>query len=158
MKCWTSRWARCAAAVIIVMLEAIVRQHGFAQWRPQTIGGVRFGPPLKASLALGMTYGNCMAGSEFAGPMALGEVGFGGARASLGYLFAGPFASAIEVMGSAVRTFGSPAQLERNQTLAGGEFRVAYFLVNAGIGVFRPVSGFTNDRRTRVFLNVGLGF
>jgi hypothetical protein len=89
--------------------------------------------------------------------MAVGEVGVGGWRGSVGYLVAGPFASGIEVLGSAMRTWGSPAQLRKNQTLAGGEVRMSYFLVNVGLGVFRPVSGFVDDRRTRFYLNVGLG-
>jgi hypothetical protein len=89
--------------------------------------------------------------------MALGEVGVGGWRGSLGYLVAGPLASGIEVLGSAMRTWGSPAQLRRNQTLVGGEVRMSYFLVNAGLGVFRPAGGFRDDRRTRFYLNVGLG-
>ncbi len=119
--------------------------------------GVRFGPPLRASLAVGAAYGNRGAGWSFAGPMVLGDVGIGGARASVGYLFAGPFASGIELLGSALHTWGSPSQLKRNRTLAGGEVRVSYFLVNAGLGVFSPVSGFGTDRRTRFYLNVGLG-
>ena len=89
--------------------------------------------------------------------MGVGEVGVGGWRASVGYLVAGPFASGIEVLGSAMRTWGSPAQLRKNQTLAGGEVRMSYFLVNVGLGVFRPMSGFAEDRRTRYYLNVGLG-
>ena len=94
----------------------------------------------------------------FAGPIVLGEVALGGARASAGYFVAGPFASAIEVLGSALRTWGDPSQLEANQTLVGGELRVAFFLVNVGFATFRPVAGFPDDdRRTRYYLNVGLG-
>ena len=86
------------------------------------------------------------------------EAGVGGARASAGYLFAGPFASGIEVLGTAMRTWGSPSQLEPGQTLAGGELRVVVFFVNVGGAVFKPVSGFPGeDRRTRYYLNIGLG-
>lgn len=152
-----SRWIWRAAAVLIVMLEGVIPQRALAQWHAEMLPGVRFGPPLRASAALGVAFGNRMAGSPFAGPMAVGDVGIGGVRASAGYLFAGPFASGIELLGSAMRTWGAPAQLERNQTLAGAELRVSYFLVNAGLGVFRPVAGFTADHRTRFYLNVGLG-
>ena len=95
--------------------------------------------------------------SPFAGPLVLAEVALGGARVSAGYLVAGPFASGLELLGSAMRTWGSPAQLESRQTLVGGEFRASFVLVNAGVGVFRPVAGFDGDRRTRYYFNLGLG-
>jgi len=98
-----------------------------------------------------------MAGSPFAGPIAIGEVGVGGARVSAGYLIAGEFASGIEVLGSAIRTWGSPSQIQKNRTLVGGELRVSFFLVNAGLGVFRPLSAISGEKRTRFYLNVGLG-
>ena len=61
-------------------------------------------------------------------------------------------------LGSALRTWGDPAQLEPNQTLAGGELRVSFFLVNVGVAVLSPVAGFPDDdRRTRYYLNIGLG-
>ena len=179
-----SRWILHGSLVLIVMLQAVIPQRGFAQnrelgiggsprpagrwesenpresslaWRAEVLPGLRFGPPLKASVAVGVAYGNRMGASAFAGPLALGDVGLGGARASVGWLFAGPFASGIELLGSAMRTWGSPAQLERNRTLAGGELRASFFLVNVGGGVFRPVAGFGDDRRTRYYLNLGLG-
>jgi hypothetical protein len=98
-----------------------------------------------------------MAGAPFAGPVAIGEVGLGGARVSAGYLIAGEFASGIELLGSAIRTWGSPAQIDKNRTLFGGELRVSFFLVNAGLGVFRPTSRVAGEKRTRYYLNVGLG-
>jgi len=120
--------------------------------------GVRFGPPLKAGAAVGVAYGNRLARIPFAGPFALAEVGLGGTRASVGYFFAGPFASGLEVLGSGLRTWGEPSQLEPNQSLLGAELRVAFFLVNVGFAAFRPVAGFPDDdRRTRYYLNVGLG-
>ena len=146
-----------AFAAFIVMLEAVIPQRAFAQWRAEMLPGLRFGPPLKASVALGVGYGNRMGASPFAGPLALGDAGLGGARASVGWLFAGPFASGIEILGSAMRTWGSPAQLDKNRTLAGGELRASFFLVNVGAGVFHPVAGFGDDRRTRYYLNIGLG-
>ena len=139
------------------MLEAIIPQRAFAQRRAEVLIGLRFGPPLKASAAVGVGYGKPLGASQFAGPLVLGDVGLGGARASVGWLFAGPFASGVEILGSAMRTWGSPAQLEKNQTLAGGELRASFFLVNAGVGVFRPVAGFGDDSRTRYYLNIGLG-
>jgi hypothetical protein len=78
-------------------------------------------------------------------------------RGSVGFILAGPFASAVEVLGSAVRTWGSPAQVERNRTLAGGEVRLAYFAVNVGLAVMQPVGDGWDDRRRRYFLNIGLG-
>lgn len=120
--------------------------------------GFRFGPPLKAGFALGVAYGDRMAALPFAGPIVLAEAGLGGTRASAGYLFAGPFASGIEILGTAMRTWGSPSQLEPGRTLAGGELRVAFFFVNVGGAALRPVSGFPDDdRRTRYYLNIGLG-
>ena len=139
------------------MVQAAVPQRARAQWRAEMLPGLRFGPPLKAGAALAVAYGNHVAGSPFTGPIALGEVALGGTRASVGYFLAGPFASGIEVLGSAMRTWGSPSQLEKNRTLLGGELRGSFFLVNAGLGVFRPVAGFGDDRRTRYYLNVGLG-
>jgi hypothetical protein len=107
---------------------------------------------------LGVAYGKRMGRVPFAGPIGLAEVGLGGTRASAGYFVAGPFASGIEVLGSALRTWGDPAQLEPNQTLAGGELRVSFFLVNVGVAVLSPVAGFPDDdRRTRYYLNIGLG-
>lgn len=139
------------------MLQGVIPQRAVAQWRAEMLPGLRFGPPLKASVAIGVAYGNRTAGSPFAGPIALGDVGIGGARASVGYFLAGPFASTFELLGSGLRTWGSPAQLEKNRTLAGGEVRVSYFLVNVGLGVFRPISGDGSDRKTRYYLNIGLG-
>jgi hypothetical protein len=98
-----------------------------------------------------------MARSPFAGPIGLGEVGLGGARVSAGYLIAGEFASGIELLASAVRTWGSPSQIQKNRTLVGGELRLSFFLVNAGIGVFRPTSRVADEKRTRYYLNVGIG-
>lgn len=140
------------------MLASAPSERAFAQWRAEMLPGVRFGPPLKAGAALGVAYGKRMARVPFAGPIALAELGLGGTRASAGYFVAGPFASGIEVLGSVLRTWGEPSQLEPNQTLAGGELRVSFFLVNVGIAVFRPTAGFPeDDRRTRYYLNVGLG-
>jgi len=153
-----SRWIWPCVALLIVMLEASTPQRAFAQRRAETLIGFRFGPPLKAGFALGVAYGDRMGRLPFAGPIVLAEAGVGGARASGGYLFAGPFASGIEILGTAMRTWGSPSQLEPRQTLAGGELRVAIFFVNVGGAVFWPVSGFPDeDRRTRYYLNVGLG-
>jgi hypothetical protein len=152
-----SRWKWRYVAALIVMVQAGIPQRAFAQRRVETLPGLRFGPPLRAGFAFGAGYGGPLGPFPFAGPLVLGEVALGGARASAGYLFAGPFASGLEVLGSAMHTWRSPAQLEPGQTLVGGEFRATFFLVNAGLGVFRPVAGFENDRRTRYYLNVGLG-
>ena len=146
-----------ALGVVIVIVQAGVPQRAFAQWRTEILPGLRFGPPLRAGLAIGVAVGNRTAATPFAGPVVIGEVAVGGARVSAGYLFAGPFASGIEFLGSAIRTWGSPSQLERRQTLVGGELRASWFFVNVGGGVFRPTAGFVDDRRTRYYLNVGLG-
>ena len=145
------------AGVIIVMVEAGVPQRVSAQRRAAALPGLRFGPPLRAGLAFGVAYGKRVTGSQFGGPIAIGEVALGGARVSAGYLLAGPFASGVEVLGSALHTWGSPSQLERGQTLVGGELRGSFFFVNVGGAAFRPVGGFRADRRTRYYLNVGLG-
>ena len=144
--------------VSIVMVELAVPQRVFAQRRATLLPGLRFGPPIRAGFALGVAYGDRLGASPFAGPIAIGEVGVGGARVSVGYLVAAPFASGVEILGSAITTWGSPSQLERGQTLVGGEVRGSFFFVNVGGGAFRPVGGFRDDdRRTRYYLNVGLG-
>lgn len=154
MTCTRSRWIWRGATLLIVMLQSTIPQRASGQWHAELMPGLRFGPPLRASAAVALAYGRELRGASFAGPIALGDVGIGGARASVGYLVAGPFASGIELLGSGIRTWGSPAQLEQNRTLAGGEVRVSYFLLNVGLGVFRPLQG---ERKTRFYLNVGLG-
>ena len=157
MRLSRSRLFSCAATVLIVILEAAVSQRVSAQSRAEILPGLRFGPPLNAGAAVGVGYGKPVGGSPFAGPIGLGEVGLGGARVSAGYLLAGEFASGIQLLASAVRTWGSPSQIEKNRTLVGGEVRVSFFLVNAGLGVFRPTSRVADEKRTRYYLNVGLG-
>jgi len=138
------------------MTQAAFAQRAAAQWRAEMLPGLRFGPPLKAGLAVGVAYGNRLARIPFAGPIVVGEVALGGARANVGYFIAGPFASGIELLGSAIRTWGSPSQIEKNRTLLGGEVRASFFLVDVGVGVFRPHAA-GDDRRTRYYLNIGLG-
>ena len=157
MRLSRSRLFSCAATVLIVMLEAVVPQRVSAQSRAELLPGLRFGPPLKAGAAVGVGFGKPLGGSPFAGPIVLGEVALGGARVSAGYLIAGEFASGVEVLASAMRTWGSPAQIEKNRTLLGGELRASFFFVNAGLGVFRPTSRVADEKRTRYYLNVGFG-
>lgn len=144
------------AAVIGISALATPR-CATAQRRAEPLLGARFGPPLRAGLAIAITYGDQSAAAQFAGPIALAEAGVGGARVSTGYLFAQPFASGIEMLATVMRTWGSPSQLDRGRTLGGGEVRVLFFAVNVGIGVYRPIAGFGSDERTRYYLNVGLG-
>lgn len=157
MRVSRSRWMWQVVAVFIVMLQAVIPQRVFAQWRAEMLPGLRFGPPLRAGAALGVAYGNHTGPSPFAGPIGVAEAGVGGGRVSAGYFMAGPFASGIQLLGSAVRTWGNPSQVEKKRSLAGGEVRVSFFLVNAGLGVFRPVGRTDGERRTRYFLNLGLG-
>ena len=152
-----SRWKWRLVAALIVMIEAAVPQRANAQWRAEMLPGLRFGPPLKAGLAVGVAYGNRFGRAPFAGPIALGEAGLGGGRASVGYFFAGPFASGVEFLGSAIRTWGSPSQIEKRRTLLGGEIRASFFLVNVGLAAFRPTRTVGDERRTRYYLNIGLG-
>lgn len=153
-----SRWVWPGVFLLIVLLALTIPHRASAQWRTETVVGLRFGPPLKAGFALGATYGTRLGSVPFAGPIGIAEVGVGGVRASAGYFFAGPFASGVELLGTAMRTWGDPSQLEAKQTLVGGELRVAFFLVNVGGAAFVPVSGFPDDdRRTRYYLNIGLG-
>src|SRR6476619_3349332 len=118
MKRSRSRRILLAASVSIVMVQAVVPQRIGAQWHTETVPGLRFGPPLRAGLAVALAYGHRDSLSQFAGGIALVEPGIGGVRGSVGYIWAGPFASAVEVLGSAIRTWGSPAQVEKNRTLA----------------------------------------
>ena len=157
MRLSRSRLFSCVATFLIVILEALVSQRVSAQSRAEVLPGLRFGPPLEAGAAIGVGFGKPMWGSPFAGPIGIGEVGLGGARVSAGYLIAGEFASGIELLGSAIRTWGSPSQIEKNRTLLGGEFRVSFFFVNAGFGVFWPTSRVAGEKRTRYYLNLGLG-
>jgi hypothetical protein len=140
-----------------MLMIAGVSRPIHAQWRLEVLPGVRFGPPIRAGFALGATYGNSSPIAQFAGPIVVAEGGLGGARVSAGYVLAFPFASGIEVLGSAIRTWGSPSQIERGRTLAGGELRVLFFAVNVGVGVFKPIRERRGDQRTRTYLNVGLG-
>ena len=157
MRAPRSRWRFWFTAVSIVMLELAVPRRGFAQWRAETLPGLRFGPPLRAGFALGVAYGGRTTFAQFAGPLALAELGVGGGRVSAGYLIAGPLASGFEVLGSAIRTWGNTSQAAPGQTLLGGEVRVSFFLLNLGVGVFRPMSDRESNDRTRYYLNLGLG-
>ena len=152
-----SRQTRRALAVSFALLALAVPRRALTQWRAEMLPGLRFGPPLRAGFAMGIGYGNQAAAAQFAGPMVIAEAGVGGGRVSAGYLFAGTTASGVELLGSAIRTWGSPSQVDRKRTLAGGEVRISAFLVNVGVGVFRPVNGMKSDRRTRYYLNFGLG-
>src|SRR4051812_39428599 len=114
-----SRWKWRYVAALIVMVQAGIPQRVFAQRRVAVLPGFRFGPPLRAGFALGAGYGGPVGRSPFAGPLVIGEAALGGARVSAGYLIAGPFASGLELLGSAMRTWGSPAQLEARRTLVG---------------------------------------
>jgi hypothetical protein len=156
MRQW-SRRILLAVGVFIVMVEVGVPQRVFAQRRTEVLPGLRFGPPLRAGLAVGVGYGDRTSSAEFAGPIVIAEAAVGGGRVSAGYFFAGPFASGIEFLGSAVRTWGSPSQVERGRTLVGGELRASFFFTNVGAVALRPISGSRDDRRTRYYLNVGFG-
>jgi hypothetical protein len=153
-------WTGWSTAVLIVMLEMAIPQRIFAQRRAEILPGVRFGPPIRAGVALGVGYGDRWGIAQFAGPMAIAEAGVGGGRVSGGYVFAGPMASGLELLGTVLRTWGSPSQVDPQRTLGGGEVRVSFFLMNLGLGVFRPIDDGPgpNDDRTRYFLNIGLGF
>jgi hypothetical protein len=142
---------------LLAIGQLAVPRGAAAQRRAEPLLGLRFGPPLRAGLAVAITYGDHSAAAQFAGPIALAEVGVGGGRVSAGYLFAEPFATGIEMLGTVMRTWGAPSQVERNRTLAGGEVRVLFFAVNVGVGVYRPVAGFDDDKRARYYVNVGLG-
>ena len=149
------RWL--ALALSIGMLEGAFPQRAGAQWRAEVLPGLRFGPPIRAGLALGVVYGNRFPIAQFAGPIAIAEGGVGGGRVSAGYMLAFPFVAGVELLGSAVRTWGSPSQIERNRTLAGGEIRVSFMAVNVGVSAMRPMRSPDADRRTRYYLNIGLG-
>jgi len=157
MRAPRARWRFWFTAVSIVMLELVVPRRGFAQWRAETVPGLRFGPPMRAGFALGVAYGTRTTFAQFGGPLALAELGVGGGRVSAGYLLAGPLASGLEVLGSAIRTWGNTSQAAPGQTLVGGEVRVSFFLLNLGVGVFRPMSDRGSTDQTRYYLNLGLG-
>ena len=144
-------------ALLIVMVGAAFPQRGAAQWRAETLLGARFGPPLRAGLAVGVVYGKRSRLAEFSGPIAIGEAGLGGGRLSAGYLLAFPFVSGVEVLGSAVRTWGSPWNADPNVTMVGGELRAIGFAVNVGLGVFRRVGAGDGEGETRYYMNFGFG-
>jgi len=112
---------------------------------------------MRAGFALGVAYGTRTTFAQFGGPLALAELGVGGGRVSAGYLLAGPLASGLEVLGSAIRTWGNTSQAAPGQTLVGVEVRVSCFLLNLGVGVFRPISDRGSNDQTRYYLNLGLG-
>lgn len=147
---WIVAWS------IVVPGTALPRDAA-GQWRAEPVLGVRFGPPLRASGVLGIGYGTESSIAQFAGPMILGELGLGGARASAGYLFAEPFVAGASLAGTIVRTWHDPSQVAPNRWLVGGEVHVMFFAFNVGFGVYRPVSAPARERRTRYFLNAGLG-
>ena len=152
-----SRGALPALVLLIVMIGGGVPHRAAAQWRTETLVGARFGPPLRAGFAVGVMYGNTSRIAQFGGAIALAEVGLGGGRISGGYFLAYPFVSGVEVLGSVVRTWGSPLQADPNVTLVGGELRAIAFAVNVGVGVFRPVGGTAGDGGNRYYMNIGLG-
>jgi len=153
----SSRGRMLTLALLIVMVEAAFPQRVTAQWRSETLLGARFGPPLRAGLAVGVVYGNRSRIAEFAGPIVIAEAGLGGGRLSAGYLLAFPFVSGVEVLGSAVRTWGSPWNADANTTMLGGELRAIGFAVNVGFGAFRRVGGVDGESETRYYMNIGLG-
>ena len=152
-----SRGALPAFVLLFVVIGGGVPQRAAAQWRTETLVGARFGPPLRAGVAVGMVYGNASRIAQFGGGIALAEVGLGGGRISAGYFLAYPFVSGVEVLGSLVRTWGSPVQADPNATLLGGELRAIGFAVNVGLGIFRPVGETSGDNGARYYINIGLG-
>jgi hypothetical protein len=152
-----SRGGLAALVLLMVMLGAAFPQRAAGQWRAETLVGARFGPPLRAGFAVGVVYGNTSRIAQFAGPIALAEVGLGGGRVSAGYFLAFPFVSGVEALGSVVRTWGSPVQADANVTMVGGELRAIGFAVNVGLGIFRPIGGAEGDGATRYYMNIGLG-
>jgi len=153
MRLSASRGGLLAFVLLIVMVGAAFPQRAAAQWRAVTLVGARFGPPLRAGFAVGVAYGNRSRIAEFGGPIVLAEAGLGGGRLSAGYFLAFPFVSGMELLGSAVRTWGSPLNADPKVTLIGGELRAIGFAVNVGLGAFRPVG----EGETRYYLNIGLG-
>ena len=148
-----SRGGLPSLMLLIVVGATAFPQRAAAQWRAATLVGARFGPPLRAGFAVGVVYGNRSRIAQFGGPIALAEAGLGGGRLSAGYFLGFPFVSGAELLGSVVRTWGSPLNADPAVTLIGGELRAIGFAVNVGLGVFRPVG----KAGTRYYMNIGLG-
>ncbi len=127
-------------------------------------GGLHFGTPQKASIALGVVLGEDWQknGRDHSRNVALfAEPGLGAGRASVAYLDHGygSFGSGVGVAATVMRTWKRPWQLDANQTYAGGEL-LLWPVVFTGprIGLFRRVAGSDTPKRLWfVSLDFGIG-
>ena len=120
------------------------------EWRP--VGGLHFGGPQRASLALGVV-GVPRTGEATRAFIALAEPGLGGAKIRAGLASVTAFITGYEIQGSLLRTFGNPGQGQRWQTYAGGEFHAMFVLINVGVGEYAALGG----GRSMTTLTFGLG-
>ena len=80
------------------------------EWVPA--GGIHFGGPQRASLALGALAVRSAGGGNF-GFVALAEPGFGGAKIRAGLASVTAFITGFELQGALLRTFGNPGARSR---------------------------------------------
>jgi hypothetical protein len=125
------------ALMVAKPLEA-QRASPSVEWLPA--GGLHFGGPQRASLALGALAVPSRGESNYAF-VALAEPGLGGAKIRAGVASVTAFITGFELQGALLRTFGNPGQGERWQTYAGGEFRAMFVLINVGIGEYAALGG-----------------
>ena len=123
------------------------------EWRP--VGGLHFGGPQRASLALGVV-GVPRTGEATHAFIALAEPGLGGAKIRAGLASVTAFITGYEIQGSLLRTFGNPGQGQRWQTYAGGEFHAVFVLINVGIGEYAPIGAGGGGALTTFTFGLGL--
>src|SRR5262245_24084881 len=144
---------RSVAAVAAITLALATPRVVHAQrleWLPA--GGLHFGGPQRASLAVGALAVPTRGDSRF-GFVALAEPGLGGAKVRAGLALVTGFITGFELQGSLLRTFGNPVHSERWQTYAGGEIHAMFVLINVGIGEYAAIGG----GRSITTLTFGLG-
>jgi hypothetical protein len=126
------------AAIAFGLAAPEVVQAQRLEWLPA--GGLHFGGPQRASLALGALAVPTAGDSRF-GLVALAEPGLGGAKVRAGLALVTGFITGFELQGSLMRTFGNPVHSERWQTYAGGEVHAMFVLINIGIGEYAAIGG-----------------
>jgi hypothetical protein len=113
--------------------------------------GVHYGTPLRLSVAAGGLFD--FRGSQNDGVIAMGEMGQGGAEASIGYFRMIRFGQGFDVRLAALRTGPDPRNASPETTYLGAEAHLMFLLgVGGRIGFFRRASPYSG---AKVYDNVG---
>ena len=140
---------RFVLAALLLATPHVARAQRL-EWLPA--GGLHFGGPQRASLALG-TLAVPRSGEGRFAFVALAEPGLGGAKLRAGVASVTAFITGFELQGSLLRTFGNPGHGDPWRTYAGGEFHAMFVLINVGVGQYADVGG----GRSMTTLTFGLG-